>query len=105
METFLQSGKRGLKARSEDEQAVHERELRELRAKGGELVLELAVTCPPVCGPGIVRAEGQMVSITQSCRWFGVPRSTLYYRPAVGTARPPVIDTTVVKVRVVRSLS
>ena len=41
METFLQSGERGLKARSEDEQAVHERELRELRAKVGELVLEL----------------------------------------------------------------
>jgi hypothetical protein len=30
-----------LKARSEDEQAVHEREVRELRAKVGELVLEL----------------------------------------------------------------
>lgn len=41
METFLHSGERGLKARSEDEQAVHERELRELRAKVGELVLEL----------------------------------------------------------------
>ena len=33
METFLQSGERGLKARSEDEQAVHERELRELRRR------------------------------------------------------------------------
>jgi transposase-like protein len=41
METFLQSGERGLKARSEDEQAVHAREVRELRAKVGELVLEL----------------------------------------------------------------
>ena len=41
METFLQGGERSLKARSEDEQAIHEREVRELRAKVGELVLEL----------------------------------------------------------------
>src|SRR5437764_13748044 len=41
MEAFLQSGERGLKARSEDEQALHDREVRELRAKVGELVLEL----------------------------------------------------------------
>jgi len=41
MDAFLQAGERGLKARSEDEQAVHEREVRELRAKVGELVLEL----------------------------------------------------------------
>jgi transposase-like protein len=41
METFLKAGERGLKARSEDEQAVHDREVRELRAKVGELVLEL----------------------------------------------------------------
>jgi hypothetical protein len=37
----VQGGERSLKARSEDEQAVHEREVRELRAKVGELVLEL----------------------------------------------------------------
>ncbi len=41
METFLKGGERSLKARSEDEQAVHDREVRELRAKVGELVLEL----------------------------------------------------------------
>ena len=41
MDTFLTSGERGLKARSEDEQATHDREVRELRAKVGELVLEL----------------------------------------------------------------
>jgi transposase-like protein len=41
METFLRAGERGLKARSEDEQASHDREVRELRAKVGELVLEL----------------------------------------------------------------
>ena len=38
METFLKGGERSLKARSEDEQAVHEHEL---RATVGELVLEL----------------------------------------------------------------
>ena len=41
MDTFLKAGERGLKARSEDEQATHDREVRELRAKVGELVLEL----------------------------------------------------------------
>ena len=41
METFLKAGERGLKARAEDEPAAHERELQELRAKVGELVLEL----------------------------------------------------------------
>ena len=41
MEVFLKGGERTLKARAEDEQASHEREVRELRAKVGELVLEL----------------------------------------------------------------
>jgi hypothetical protein len=41
MEAFLQGGERGVKACSDDQQAVHERELRELRAKVGELVLQL----------------------------------------------------------------
>ena len=41
MDTFLKAGERGLKARSEDEEANHDREVRELRAKVGELVLEL----------------------------------------------------------------
>ena len=41
MDTFLKGGERSLKARSEDEQTVHDREVRELRAKVGELVLEL----------------------------------------------------------------
>jgi len=41
METFLKGGERSLRARSEDEQAMHDREVRELRAKVGELVLEL----------------------------------------------------------------
>ena len=41
MDTFLKSGERGLKARSGDEVDARERELKELRAKAGELVLEL----------------------------------------------------------------
>lgn len=41
MEIFLKSGERGLKARTDGEQALHDREVRELRAKVGELVLEL----------------------------------------------------------------
>jgi transposase-like protein len=39
--TFVQGGERSLKARSEDEETVHEREVRELRAKVDELVPEL----------------------------------------------------------------
>lgn len=41
METFMKAGERGLKAKSDDESAVHEKEVKELRAKVGELVLEL----------------------------------------------------------------
>ena len=41
METFLKAGERGLKARSADETDVRDREVKELRAKVGELVLEL----------------------------------------------------------------
>jgi len=41
MDTFVKGGERSLKARAEDEQAAHEAEVHELRAKIGELVLEL----------------------------------------------------------------
>ena len=41
METFLRSGEQGLKASAKDVQAEHAREVKELRAKVGELVLEL----------------------------------------------------------------
>ncbi len=41
MDSFLKAGERGLKARSPDEQQVHEREVKDLQAKVGELVLEL----------------------------------------------------------------
>jgi putative transposase len=42
-----------------------------------------------------MRDEGQAVSIVQLCRWFGVARSTFYYRPPVAAPpRAPVIDST-----------
>jgi len=43
-----------------------------------------------------MRAEGKAVSIAQLCRWFGVPRSTFYYRPAAGAPRVPVLDAALV---------
>jgi putative transposase len=42
---------------------------------------------------GLMREEGQTVSIVQLCRWFGVARSTFYYRPPVPRVpRVPVVD-------------
>ena len=44
-----------------------------------------------------MREEGQAVSIAQLCRWFGVARSTFYYRPPVtAVPRPPVVDAALV---------
>jgi hypothetical protein len=40
-----------------------------------------------------MREEGTAVSIAQLCRWFGVARSTFYYRPPKDQMpKPPVID-------------
>jgi transposase-like protein len=41
IETFLKSGENGLKTNARDEQTQYEREIKDLRAKVGELVLEL----------------------------------------------------------------
>lgn len=41
VETFLKSGEQGLKSNAKGEQSQHEREVNELRAKVGELALEL----------------------------------------------------------------
>lgn len=41
MDTFLKSAERGLKGRAGDEADAREREVKELRAKVGELLLEL----------------------------------------------------------------
>ncbi len=41
-----------------------------------------------------MREEGKAVSIAKLCRWFGVPRSTFYYRPPPAAApRVPAVDT------------
>jgi putative transposase len=43
-----------------------------------------------------MREEGRSVSIAQLCRWFGVPRSTFYYRPPANPPpRSPAVDTAV----------
>jgi len=44
-----------------------------------------------------MREEGQVVSIAQLCHWFGVARSTFYYRPPVSAVpRPPIVDAALV---------
>ena len=40
-----------------------------------------------------MRAEGNEVSIAQLCGWFGVARSSFYYKPEMRGA--PVIDAVV----------
>ncbi len=42
LDAFMRAGERGRKGKSDDENAVHEKEDKDLRAKVGELVLELA---------------------------------------------------------------
>ncbi|QPJ63231.1 MAG: DUF1153 domain-containing protein [Candidatus Nitronauta litoralis] len=41
LDQFLKSGEQGLKTSAKGEQSLHEREVKDLRAKVGELVLEL----------------------------------------------------------------
>src|SRR6185295_14885083 len=78
MEIFLKAGERGLKARTEDEQNTHDREVRELRAKVGET--RAGARRPKKTGrphretreslltvQGLMREEGHRVSIAQLC--------------------------------------
>jgi hypothetical protein len=44
---------------------------------------------------GLMRAEGKAVSIAQLCDWFGVPRSTFYYRAE--RRRSPALDEALVE--------
>lgn len=44
-----------------------------------------------------LREEGYEVSVSQLCRWFGVPRRTFYYRPSKTT--PKLRDDLVVSVK------
>lgn len=41
IETFMKAGERGLNSKSDDEAATHEKDLKDLRAKVEDLVLEL----------------------------------------------------------------
>ena len=36
-----------------------------------------------------LKDEGVSVSISQLCRWFGIPRRTVYYRP---TSKTPIVQ-------------
>jgi transposase-like protein len=58
VETFQKSGERGLKVNSDEENAAREREIKELRAKIGELVLEIDGTssvCPTFHRENVLR--------------------------------------------------
>ena len=45
-----------------------------------------------------MEAEGNRVSIGKLCRWFGVARSSFYYRPEfTATPKQPVIDAELVE--------
>ena len=44
---------------------------------------------------GLMRAEGKAVSIAQLCHWFGVSRSTFYYRAE--RRRSPALDQALVE--------
>jgi putative transposase len=46
-----------------------------------------------------MRAEGKSVTTTQLCRWFGVPRRTLYYRSK--PRRIPLDEAKVARVKAV----
>jgi putative transposase len=36
-----------------------------------------------------LKEDGLVVSVSKLCRWFGVPRRTVYYRP---TKKAPVVQ-------------
>lgn len=36
-----------------------------------------------------LKEEGYAVSISQLCRWFGIPRRTVYYKP---TKKQPTVQ-------------
>jgi putative transposase len=44
-----------------------------------------------------MRAEGKAVSMALLCRWFGVPRSTIYYRGKPVSRRGRAIDAALVE--------
>jgi putative transposase len=79
-----------LRAKPEDVQKQHEREIKALQEAYGEAMLELRAR--KKCGlcwarkshdEGLqqgLKEEGFTVSISKLCQWFNVPRRTVYYR-------------------------
>src|SRR5215831_13694956 len=77
METFLKTGERGLKANSEDEVALREQEIKELRAKVGELVLELDVRKNGQLSTAGTRRPSDVAERSASRRQGGFDREAL----------------------------
>ena len=108
VETWVDDAKRGmenaLKARPEDIREQYDRQLKELQSAYGEAMLELRarkkIGIPAGQGRELILslqqgllAEGEQVSLSQLCRWFGVPRRTMYHRPR---KEPPKVDAALV---------
>ena len=89
---------------SQDVREQYERQLKDLQEAYGEAMLELRArkNCSPCwartrsdrdwASPMIrqgLQAEGITVSIAKLCRWFGVPRRSVYYKPVKS---PPKVD-------------
>jgi putative transposase len=95
IESWVEDGRRGLEnalnANPQDVREQYERQLKELQEAYGEAMLELRARKNPVpAGRGRevietirqgLQADGITVSISKLCKWFEVPRRTVYYRP------------------------
>lgn len=96
VEQWVDDGKRGmenaLRANPQDVREQYERQLKDLQEAYGEAMLELRarkkIAVPAGRGREVIetirqglQAEGITVSIAKLCRWFDVPRRTVYYKP------------------------
>ena len=107
VEQWVDDGKRGMenaqRANPQDVREQYERQLKDLQEAYGEAMLELRarkIAVPagrgrsdrdwasPMIRQGL-QAEGITVSIAKLCRWFGVPRRSVYYKPVKS---PPKVD-------------
>lgn len=103
VEGWVDDGKRGmenaLRANPLDLKEQYERQIKDLQEAYGEGMLELCArkTCSPCWARTTndrdvrqgLQADGITVSISKLCRWFEVPRRTVYYRSASGHAFRP----------------
>ena len=95
IETWIDEAKRGmenaLRANPLDIREQYEKQIKQLQEAYGKAMLELRArkNCSPA-GRGRevietirqgLKEEGIVVSISQLCRWFEVPRRTFYYQP------------------------